>query len=393
MSDLDRLHGNFSIPIPIRFGAGRIAELPEVCKSLGIARPLIVTDPGVAALPMVTDAIKANEAAGLPTGLFSDLKPNPVGQNVMNGVAVFKDGNHDGMIAWGGGSGLDVGKSIAYIAPQTVPWVELAGLGDEWMAATTEGIVPIIAVPTTSGTGSEVGRAAAVIDENTSLKRVLFHPKLMPAVTLADPALTVGLPPRLTAGTGMDALAHNIEAYCVPDYHPFCEGIAVEAIRLIAEWLAVAVKDGSNMEARSHMMVASMAGATAFQKGLGAIHSLSHPVGSRFDSHHGETNGVVMPYVLAYNAPAIEAKMTRLARYLDLPNPSTQAVVDWTLRLREDISTPHTLAEYGVTDADVAQLTADAVIDPAGFGNPRPLSSEMLAGLFKASIHGEIPIP
>ncbi len=393
MSDLAQLRGNFGFPTVIRFGIGRITELPEVCKSLDIARPLLVTDPGLTALPMIGAAIAANEAAGLPTGLFSDIKPNPVGQNVLDGVAAYREGNHDGVIAWGGGSGLDVGKSIAYMTAQSKPWTDLAGLGDEWLEANAEGIAPIVAVPTTSGTGSEVGRATALIEEATEMKKCLFHPDLMPAATIADPDLTVGLPPKFTAGTGMDALAHCIEAYCVPDYHPLAEGVAVEGIRLVKEWLPAAVKDGTDLIARSHMMIASMAGATAFQKGLGAIHSLSHPVGGHFDSHHGETNGVVMPYVLAYNGPAIEEKLIRLARYLNLRNPSVQAVVEWTIELRAEIGIPNTLVDYGVTDGHVAQLAADAVVDPAGFGNPRPLSEEMLAGLFRNAIRGEIPTP
>ncbi len=386
----ERLRGDWGFPTPIRFGPGRISELAEACKSLGMTRPLLVTDPGLAGLPMVEQAIAANGRAGLQTGLFSALKPNPVGRNVEDGVAAYREGGHDGVIAFGGGSGLDVGKSVAYMAAQSLPIWDLAGLGDEFKRAKSEGIGPIVAVPTTAGTGSEVGRATAIIEESSEIKRLLFHPKMLPGIVIADPELTLSLPPRLTAGTGMDALAHNLEAYCVPDYHPLAEGVAVEGIRLIKEWLGLAVGDGSNLQARAHMMSASMMGATSFQKGLGAIHALSHPVGAHLDTHHGETNGVVMPYVLIFNAPEIEEKLTRLARYLDLPHPSAKAVIDWVLELRQKIGIPHTLAELGMCEERIELFAAEGAVDPVGEGNPIPLNPANLKELFQKAITGDL---
>ncbi|MCZ6721354.1 MAG: iron-containing alcohol dehydrogenase [Proteobacteria bacterium] len=386
----ETLRGDWGIPTKIRFGAGRIVELPEVCKELGIERPLLVTDPGLAPLPMIKQALAANEAAGLGTGLFCELRPNPISRNVEDGARVFREGGYDGVIAWGGGSGLDVGKSIAYLAHQNLPIRDLYGLGDAYLKTDAERVAPIVAVPTTSGTGSEVGRATVVVDEERLEKKILFHPKMMPSVVIGDPELTLGLPARLTAGTGMDALAHNLEAYCVPDFHPMAEGIAAEGIRLIKESLATAVSDGANIVARSHMMVAAMAGATSFQKGLGAIHSMSHPVGARLDTHHGETNGVVMPYVLIFNRAVIEEKLVRLAAYIGLADVSAQGFIDWVVALRKEIGTPHTLAELGVTEAHVEQMARDGAVDPAGEGNPIALDKANLSGLFVKAIEGDL---
>ena len=296
------LVGNWNYPTAIRFGAGRIRELPEACKAVGLKRPLLVTDPGLAKLPMIADAMLALRKAGLEVALFSDVKPNPIAQQRRRrACAVLRAGKHDGVIAWGGGSGIDTAKAIAFMAGQTRPLWDFEDIGDWWTRANPAGIYPSIAVPTTAGTGSETGRASVITNEETHTKKVIFHPKMMPSIVIADPELTVGLPPKLTAGTGMDAFIHCLEAYCAPGYHPYAEGIAVEGMRLVKENLARAVKDGRDIEARGHMLAASQMGSTAFQKGLGAIHSLSHPVGAVLDTHHGLTNAVAMPYVLKFN--------------------------------------------------------------------------------------------
>ncbi len=388
--DPKTLRGNWNYPTSIRFGPGRIAELPQACTAVGIARPLFVTDPGLAKLAMVKDALETCRRAGLGVTLFSEIKPNPVGRNVEDGVAAYRAGSHDGVIAFGGGSALDVGKSIAFMVGQTRPIWDFEDIGDWYTRANAEAIAPVIAVPTTAGTGSEVGRATAIINDAVPMKKIIFHPKMMPRIVVADPELTVGLPPRLTAGTGMDAFAHCLEAYCAPSYHPLAEGIAMEGMRLVKDYLPRAVKNGTDLEARAHMLVASMAGATSFQKGLGAIHALSHPVGAHLDTHHGETNGVVMPYVVAFNAPAIEDKLARLARLLDLRNPSSRAVIDWIVALRAEIGTPNTLAELGVTEAQIPAFAREGAVDPAGGGNPIALDEANLAELFRRSIRGTL---
>ncbi len=389
-SDAAALRGNWNYPTRVWFGAGRIRELPQACREAGIRRPLLVTDPGLARLPMIRDALAANEAAGLPTGLFHDIKANPVGRNVEDGLRAYRGGGHDGVIAFGGGSALDAGKAIAFMTGQTRPIWDFEDIGDWWTRADPAGIAPVVAVPTTAGTGSEVGRAAVITNEATHAKKIIFHPKMMPAVVVADPALTLGLPPHVTAATGMDALAHCLEAYCAPGYHPMAEGVAVEGIRLIKEWLPAAVADGGNLAARAHMMAAASMGATAFQKGLGAIHALSHPVGARFDTHHGLTNAVVMPYVLQFNRPALEVKLTRLAAWLGLPDPSDRAVLDWVLALRRQIGIPHTLRELGVPMGAVDQLAEEAAVDPSAGGNPVPVGVPELKALFVAAIEGRL---
>ena len=316
------LKGNWNYPTAIRFGAGRIRELPDACKAIGLKRPLLVTDPGLAKLNMISDAMVNLRKAGIDAALFSDVKPNPVAANVEAGIRVLRAAKNDGVIAWGGGSGLDTAKAIAFMAGQTRPMWDFEDIGDWWTRANPAGILPTIAVPTTAGTGSETGRASVITDETTHTKKVIFHPKMMPSIVIADPELTVGLPARLTAGTGMDAFIHCFEAYCAPGYHPYAEGIAVEGMRLVKENLARAVKDGRDIEARGHMLAASQMGSTAFQKGLGAIHSLSHPVGAVLDTHHGLTNAVAMPYVVKFNRAAIEEKIVRLARWLNLRVPT-----------------------------------------------------------------------
>jgi len=388
--DAAALRGNWNYPTQVRFGVGRIAELAEACKAAGMKRPLLITDPGLAKLPMVRDAIAANQAAGLPTGLFAEVKSNPVGRNVEDGLAACRAGGHDGIVAFGGGSALDAAKAVALMVGQKRPMWDFEDVGDNWKRVDPAGIAPVVAVPTTSGTGSEVGRASVIVDEATHTKKIIFHPKMLPVAVIADPALTVGLPAKVTAATGMDALAHCLEAYCAPGYHPMAEGIAVEGMRLVKDWLPVAVKDGRNLVARAHMMAAASMGATAFQKGLGAIHALSHPVGALYDTHHGLTNAVVMPYVLEFNRQAIDAKLTRLAAWLGLPKPSYQAVLDWVLALRREIGIPHTLKELGVGMDRLDELSEMAAVDPTAGGNPVPIGVPELKRMFVASIEGRL---
>jgi alcohol dehydrogenase class IV len=382
--------GNWNYPTSMRFGAGRIAELPDACKQLGFKKPLLVTDPGLAKLPMVQDALASLKAAGLQAGLFSDIKGNPVAKNVEDGLKVFRDGGYDGIIAFGGGSALDAAKAIALMAGQKRPMWDFEDIGDNWTRADPKGIVATIAVPTTSGTGSEVGRASVITNEATHTKKIIFHPKMLPSIVISDPALTVGLPPHVTAATGMDALAHCLEAYCAPGFHPMADGIAVEGMRLVKVSLVTAVKDGKNLMARSNMMAAASMGATAFQKGLGAIHSLSHPVGAVYDTHHGLTNAVVMPYVLEFNRVAIEEKMVRLAAWLGLPNPSFKSVMSWVIALRKEIGIPHTLKDIGVGSDRIDELSEMAAVDPTAGGNPVPAGAAEMKKMFVASIEGRL---
>ncbi len=388
--DAKKLRANWNYPTAVRFGVGRIAELPDACKSVGMKKPLLVTDPGLAKLPMIEAALASLKAAGLGNALFSDIRSNPVAKNVEDGLRVYRSGRHDGVVAFGGGSALDCAKTIAFMSGQRRPMWDFEDIGDWWTRADPAGIAPVVAVPTTSGTGSEVGRASVIINEETHTKKVIFHPKMMPVVVIADPALTVGLPPHVTAATGMDALAHNLEAYLAPGYHPLAEGIAVEGTRLVKEWLPVAVKDGKNLLARAHMMAAAAMGATAFQKGLGAIHALSHPVGAVYDTHHGLTNAVVMPYVLLFNRSAIEPKLIRLAAWLGLPNPSFQAVLDWVLALRKEIGIPHTLKDLGVGTEKLDLLSEMAAVDPTAGGNPIPIGVPELKKMFIDCIEGRL---
>ena len=384
------LVGNWNFPTAVRFGVGRISELADACKSLGIAKPLLVTDPGLAALPMVADAIAANQAAGLPTGLFSDVQPNPIGKNVEDGIKTYRDGGHDGVIAFGGGSALDAAKVIAFMAGQTRPMWDFEDIGDNWARADPDGIAPIVAVPTTSGTGSEVGRAGVITNEETHVKKVIFHPKMMPGIVISDPALTVGLPPHITAGTGIDAFIHCFEAYCAPGYHPMAEGIAVEGMRLVKDWLPVAVEDGTNLVARANMLSAASMGATAFQKGLGAIHSLAHPVGAVYNVHHGLANAVFWPYVMEFNRDAISKRMRRLARYLGLKKSDYDGVLEWTLEFRTKMNIPHTARELGVEESRLEELAEMAANDPTAGGNPVKVGAADMLAMYKAAMEGRI---
>lgn len=388
--DPTQLSGRWNYPTAIRFGAGMLQELPEACSELGMQRPLLVTDPALASLPPVQQALQVNEEAGLATGLFRDVQPNPRGVDVTRGVEALKAGSHDGVIAMGGGSALDVGKAIALMAGQERPLWDFEDREDWWTRADEGAMVPCVAVPTTSGTGSEVGRCSVIVNEQEQRKVIIFHPRMMPARVVADPAVTVGLPAALTAGVGMDALAHNLEAFCAPGFHPLADGIALEGMRLVHQSLREAVMDGSNLEARAHMMIAATMGATAFQKGLGAIHALSHPVGVALHAHHGTTNGVVMPYVLVFNRSAIKERMDHLARFLGLPGAGFDAVLRWVLELREAIQIPHTLQALGMTEDQCDELAPSAATDPTAPTNPVPLNTKNLEGLYRKSLTGDL---
>ena len=384
-----KLFANWNYPTTVRFGVGRVAELPDEAKKAGMKRPLFVTDPHLATLPIVTRALAALDKAGLAQSVFSAIQPNPVGANIEAGLKIYREGEHDGVIAFGGGSALDAGKVIAFMAGQTRPLWDFEDIGDCWTRANPDGIAPIVAVPTTAGTGSEVGRAGVVTQESTHTKRVIFHPKMMPVAALCDPALTVGMPQAITVGTGMDALAHCLEAYCGPFYHPMADGVGLEGMRLVKEALPEAAGNGANLEARAHMMSAAAMGATAFQKALGAIHAVSHPVGSLHHTHHGMTNAVFMPYVLVFNRAAIEDKMARVAAYLGL-KPSFAGFLDWVLALREELKVPHTLAGLGVDDAHAAQIARMAPRDPTAGGNPTPLDEAGARRIFDAALAGKL---
>lgn len=379
----------WTYPTAIRFGAGRIDELAQACARAGITRPLFVTDPGLRDLPITRAALGTLEAAGLRPGLFSEVKPNPTDANVAAGLAALRDGGHDGVVAFGGGSALDCGKVTAFMKGQTRPLWDFEDIADWWTRADPAGIAPVVAVPTTAGTGSEVGRAGVITNLETSTKKVIFHPRMLPAQVILDPALTVGLPPALTAGTGMDAFAHCLEAYAAPAYHPLAEGIAVEGMRLVKENLIRAYRDGSDLDARGNMLVAAAMGATAFQKGLGAIHALSHPVGALYDTHHGLTNAVFMPYVLDFNREALWDKIDRLAAWLGLED-GFSGFLDFVLRLRRDLGIPHTLDRIGVDDSRFEEMARMAVLDPTAGGNPRGLTEADALDLYQRAMDGRL---
>ena len=388
--DPHTLSGNWNYPTPIRFGPGRIRELAQTCREFGIERPLLVTDPGLAALSMVTDAAQACRDSGLACEVFSDVRANPVESNVADGVRALRDGGHDGVIGFGGGSALDAAKAVALMSGQTRALWDFEDREDWWTRADADGIAPVVAVPTTSGTGSEVGRASVITDVRDHTKKIIFHPKMMPVAVIADPELTVGLPAHVTAAVGMDALSHNLEAWCSPVFHPMAHGIALEGMRLVKEWLPAACENGSDLAARACMQVASTMGATAFQKGLGAMHSMSHPCGAVYDTHHGLTNAVVMPYVLEFNRTSIEDKMAALARYLGLDGTGFEAVQRWILALRARIGIPHTLSDIGVPSEAASRLAPMALIDPSSATNPVTLTIPALESLFENTLEGNV---
>ena len=388
--ELKEMVGNWNYPTSMRFGAGRVAELPNACRELGIHRPLIVTDGGIAKLPMVDEILAIQEEGGVASGLFYEVAGNPDGSHVAAGVAALRERDHDGVVALGGGSALDVGKAVALMAHQTLPLWDFEDVGDNWKRVDESGMVPVVALPTTSGTGSEVGRCSVIVNAAEHRKTLIFHPGMMPEKVICDPVLSAGLPKHLTAAVGMDALSHNLEAFCAPGFHPMADGIALEGMRLVRNHLTDAVEDGLNLVARSGMMLASTMGATAFQKGLGAMHAMSHPIGGVVGAHHGLTNAVVMPYVLQFNRDVIAEKMDILAAYLTLPGSGFSAVMDWVLGLREELGIPHTLRDLQVTEEQIPRLAKMAVVDPTAGGNPIQGSVGDYEKLFTAALEGRL---
>lgn len=388
MSTKEIIRANWNYPTAIKVGAGRIRELPSLCQSLGIKNALLITDPGLAPLPIVQQAVLGCQSDGLGCAVFSNIKGNPTEQNVADGVQAYRAGNFDGVIAFGGGSALDAAKAVALMIGQNRPLWDFEDIGDNYLRVNVAGMAPVVAVPTTAGTGSEVGRAAVITDDQAHVKRIIFHARMLPAAVILDPELTVGLPAKLTAATGMDALSHNLEAYCSPFYHPMASGIALEGIRLVKEWLPSAVQDGRDLDARLQMLVASSMGATAFQRGLGAMHALAHPLGALYDAHHGTLNAILMPYVLQANRAAIDERITSLARYLDLPRPSFSSFLDWVLGLREKIGIPPRLAAIGIDAAQAELIARMAVVDGSAATNPIQFSESDYAGILRKAVAG-----
>ena len=379
---------NWNYPTNIKVGAGRIKELPDLCKQMGMRAPLVLTDSGLAPLPMVQEVLDDLSKSGLRVGIFSAIQANPTGKNVEDGIAFFIQQKHDGMIAFGGGSALDAGKAVALMAGQNRPIWDFEDVGDNWLRVKEEGMAPVIAVPTTAGTGSEVGRASVITDEQTHTKKIIFHPVMLPGQVILDPELTVGLPPSITAATGMDALSHNLEALCSPFYHPMASGIAIEGIRLVQHYLPKAVADGSNIEARTQMLVCSSMGATAFQKGLGAMHALAHPLGGLYNAHHGMLNAILMPYVLVANRSKIETHIDRLTKYMDLQEYGFDSFMQWVVDLRKELAIPHTLSTLDISDSEADIVAQMAVEDPSAGGNPIVFTKEEYKQIFINAVSG-----
>ena len=382
---------NWNYPTTMWVGENRINDIAIACESLGITRPLLVTDRGLAKTDIVKNTLLILKEKNIITKLYSNVVGNPTGKNVNEGVESFKKDNCDGVIAFGGGSGLDVGKAIAFMSGQTLPIWDFEDVGDNWTKANDDEIAPIIAVPTTAGTGSETGRASVILNEETGVKNIIFHPKFLPSIVILDPVLTVGLPSKITAATGMDALAHNLEAYCAPGYHPMADGIALEGMRIINDWLLEAVNNGSNIEARQNMLSAASMGSTAFQKGLGAIHSLSHPVNALNNVHHGLSNAIFMPYVLTFNKDVIEKKIIKICDYLELNNRTFDGFINWILDLRKKLDMPHKLSEViDEKDFDLDRLSKMALADPSTGGNPKKLTEANMKLMYQHSMSGEL---
>ncbi len=382
---------NWNYPTTMWVGQNRIKDLGNACKNLNIKKPLLVTDQGLAKSEIILSALNDLNDEGISVQLYSNVVGNPTGTNVNEGVNHYKKNNCDGVIAFGGGSGLDVGKAIAFMSGQNLPLWDFEDVGDNWTRANSAKIAPIIAVPTTAGTGSETGRASVILNEESGVKKIIFHPKFLPSIVILDPCLTVGLPSKITAATGMDALAHNLEAFCAPGFHPMADGIALEGMRLINKWLLTAVNDGRNLDARMNMLTAASMGSTAFQKGLGAIHSLSHPVNALNNVHHGLSNAIFMPYVLSFNKDVIEEKIIKICEYLELKEISFNGFIDWTLKLRKDLDIPHKLSEViEEKDFDINRLSKMALEDPSTGGNPKKLTVEDMKIMYEHSMSGNL---
>ena len=380
------LRGNWNYPTTIWAGPGRIAELPKACAEADMKRPLIVTDEGLVGAPMIKSAL----AALKDSVLFGAVRGNPASSHVEAGLRAYRSGGHDGVVAFGGGSALDAGKVVAFMSGQTRPLWDFEDVGDWWTRADPAGIAPVVAVPTTAGTGSEVGRAGVILNEETHQKKIIFHPKMMPRIVIADPELTVGLPPHVTAATGIDAFVHCFEAFCAPGFHPLADGVALEGMRLIQRFLPRAYADGKDIEARAQMLAAASMGATAFQKGLGGVHAIAHPVGSWFNTHHGLTNAVILPYVMTYNRNAIADKADVITRVLDLPARGFEGFLAWVLEMRRGLGIPHSLAEIGVSADKAAIIGREAAIDPSAGGNPIPVNAAQLEHIFRAAVQGKL---
>ena len=376
---------NWSYPTNIRFGPGRIQELGEVCLALNIKNPLLVTDKGLAGLDITDNAVNILKSSGFEGRVFSDVDPNPNEINLEAGIIDYQKGNHDGVIAFGGGSGIDLGKMIAFMAGQTRPIWDFEDIGDWWTRADSNVIAPIVAVPTTAGTGSEVGRASVITNSETHEKKIIFHPKVLPSAVICDPELTVGMPSFITAGTGLDAFAHCVEAFSSPHYHPMSQGIAVEGMKLVIQNLPIVYNDPNNIEARSHMMSAAMMGATAFQKGLGAIHALSHPIGAIYNTHHGTTNAVCMPAVLDMNADKISDRFNQVSSYLGIKN-GFNGFCAFVREFNASLKIPENLSGLGVANVDIKKLTEEALKDPSCGGNPIELNSQNVGDVIKKII-------
>ena len=379
------LTANWSYPTAIRFGAGRISDLTEACATAGVKNPLLVTDKGLADLPITQSTLDIMAAAGLGRAMFSQVDPNPNEINVAAGLEVYRAGQHDGVVAFGGGSGLDLGKMLAFMRGQTRTLWDFEDIGDWWTRADANAIDPIIAVPTTAGTGSEVGRASVITNSQTAEKKIIFHPKILPSVVICDPELTVGMPRFITAGTGMDAFAHCLEAYCSPHYHPMSQGIALEGMRLVKDYLPQAFSDGGDIEARAQMMSAAAMGATAFQKGLGAIHALSHPLGAMYHTHHGTTNAVVMLPVLRANRPAIETQLSAAAEYLGIGG-GFDGFYSFVSELISGLDIPPNLTALGVENPDIDAVVRAALDDPSAGGNPIEMTYDTTKSLLQACL-------
>jgi alcohol dehydrogenase class IV len=380
------LRGNWNYPTTIWAGPGRITELALACANVGMRRPLIVTDEGLVSTAMIKNAL----AAVKDSVLFGAVRGNPASSHVEAGLRAYRSGGHDGVVAFGGGSALDAGKVVAFMAGQTRPLWDFEDVGDWWTRADPAGIAPVVAVPTTAGTGSEVGRAGVILNEETHQKKIIFHPKMMPRIVISDPELTIGLPRAVTAATGIDAFVHCFEAFCAPGFHPLADGIALEGMRIIHRFLPRACADGRDIEARAYMLAAASMGATAFQKGLGGVHAIAHPVGSWFNTHHGLTNAVILPYVMMFNRKAIIDKTDIIARVLDLPMRGFDGFFAWVLAMRHELGIPHSLAEIGVS-ADKAEIIGrEAAIDPSAGGNPIPVDAAVLQRIFQAAVEGKL---